>query len=213
MKNEVVEVFEPETALEMTRKDENSQSSQTSLNQRCSTLESVIERYEEEMKKYWEEQHISSMKVLLNQMLSAKEEVEKQESEEDNQGNSHTSKAEKYIEGELMEPAIQKAFDEDNSPIITQKPCLDIREVKETSKSTEKRIVTKIPRTTFKKRSTANNPTPKPSASKLNQAINKRKLVEERPKQGTIAESSPPLRSFLLTNWKKSKKVENSMSS
>ena len=112
----------------------------------------------------------------------------------------------------LIEPVSQKALDEDKTLIITQPPSLDIQEVKATNKNTEKRIVTKIPRTTFKKRSTANNPTPDP-ASKLNQAINKRKLAEERPKQGTIAESSPPLRSFLLTNWKKRKKVENNMSS
>ncbi|KAL4391261.1 hypothetical protein AHAS_Ahas03G0227400 [Arachis hypogaea] len=66
MKNEVVEVFEPELAysqkpLEMIKEHESSQPPQTSLNQRCSTL---IERYEEEMKKSWEEQQTSSMKVL-----------------------------------------------------------------------------------------------------------------------------------------------------
>ncbi|KAL4329363.1 hypothetical protein AHAS_Ahas13G0292600 [Arachis hypogaea] len=96
MKNEVVEVFEPETAhlqkpLEMTREHENSQLPQISLNQRLSTLESVIERYEEEMKKSWEEQQTSSMKILLHQMLSAKEEVEEQENEEDNQGSPYSS--------------------------------------------------------------------------------------------------------------------------
>ncbi|KAL4300252.1 hypothetical protein AHAS_Ahas17G0182300 [Arachis hypogaea] len=48
VKNEVVET---ETALEMMREHENSQPSQTSLNQRLPTLESMIERYEEEMKK------------------------------------------------------------------------------------------------------------------------------------------------------------------
>jgi len=46
------------------------------------------------------------MKVLLNQMLGVKEEVEEQESEEVNQENSHSSKVEKYIEEELMEPPI-----------------------------------------------------------------------------------------------------------
>ncbi|KAL4276336.1 hypothetical protein AHAS_Ahas20G0197000 [Arachis hypogaea] len=56
MKNEVVEVFEPKNALEMTREHENSQPSQTFLNQNVSTLESMIERYEEEMKKSWEDQ-------------------------------------------------------------------------------------------------------------------------------------------------------------
>ncbi|KAL4337423.1 hypothetical protein AHAS_Ahas12G0108700 [Arachis hypogaea] len=164
------------------------------------------------MKKSWEEQQTSSMKVLLHQMLSAKEEVEEQESEEDNQGSPYSSEAESYIEEGLIEPPIQKAFDEDKAPTITQQPYLDIQGVKATSKNTEERIVTKIPRTTFKKRSTANNPTPDP-VSKLNPANNKRKLAEERPKQRTIAESSPPLRSFLLTNWKKRKKVKNNMSS
>ncbi|QHO19472.1 uncharacterized protein DS421_11g329270 [Arachis hypogaea] len=179
VKNEVVEVFEHETALEMTREHENSQPSQTFLNQKFSTLESVIEKYEEEMKKSWEDQQPSSMKELLSQMLSAKEEVEEQKSEKDNQEKSHSIKAEKCIEEELMEPPIQKALDEDKTPIITQQPSLESNGVKATNKST--------------------NPVPYP-ASKLNQAINKRKLVEEKPRQGTIAESSLLLRSFLLTN-------------
>ncbi|KAL4287537.1 hypothetical protein AHAS_Ahas19G0196100 [Arachis hypogaea] len=159
-----------------------------------------------------EEQQTSSMKVLLNQMLSEKEKVEEQESEEDNQGRPYSSEAENCIEEEIIEPSIQKAFDKDNAPTITQPPSLEIKEVKATDNYTEKRIVTKIPRTTFKKRSTTNNPTPDP-ASKFNPVNNKRKLAEERLRQGTIAESSLPLRSFLLTNWKKRKKVKNNMSS
>ncbi|KAL4344132.1 hypothetical protein AHAS_Ahas11G0147800 [Arachis hypogaea] len=60
MKKEVEEAFEPETAypqkpLEVTKEHENSQPPQTFLNQKLSTLESVIEKYEEEMKKSWEE--------------------------------------------------------------------------------------------------------------------------------------------------------------
>ncbi|QHN86112.1 uncharacterized protein DS421_16g543180 [Arachis hypogaea] len=125
-------------------------------------------------------------------MLSAKEEVKEQESEEVTQESPHSSEAEKCIEEGLMEPPIQKAFDEEKAPTITQQPCLDIQGVKTTNKST--------------------NPTPDP-ASKLNQATNKRKLAEERLRQGTIAEFSPPLRSFLLTYWKKRKKVKNNMSS
>ncbi|KAL4328158.1 hypothetical protein AHAS_Ahas13G0172300 [Arachis hypogaea] len=62
------------------------------------------------------------------------------------------------------------------------------------------------------RRSTANNPPPDP-ASKINQANFTRKLVERRPRQGTITETSPLLESFLLTNWKKRKKVKNNMSS
>ncbi|QHN96903.1 uncharacterized protein DS421_18g622800 [Arachis hypogaea] len=175
-KEEVVEEFKPERAyppkpLEMTREHGNSQPPQTSLNQRFSTLESVIERYEKEMKKSWEDQQSSSMKVLLRQMLSVKEEVKEQESEEDNHESSYSSEAENYIDEGLMEQPIQKAFNEENTPTIIQPPSIDIQEVKATIKST--------------------NPTPN-LASKLNQAINKRKLAEERPRQGTIAESSAP---------------------
>ncbi|QHO24052.1 uncharacterized protein DS421_12g368900 [Arachis hypogaea] len=123
------------------------------------------------------------------------------EEEEANQGNSHSIEAENYRKEEPTEPSIQKALDEENSPTITQPPRLEFKEVKTINKSTEKRIVTKLQRTIFmkKRRSTTSNPPPDP-ASKLNQAINKRKLAEERPRQGAIAESSPPLRSFLLTN-------------
>ena len=91
-----------------------------------------------------------------------------------------------------MEPQMQEALNEEITPIITQQPSLESKEVKATSKNT--------------------NSVPNP-ASKINQAICKRKLAEERPRQGTLAESFPPLRSFLLTNWKKRKKVKNNMSS
>ncbi|QHO38445.1 uncharacterized protein DS421_4g120440 [Arachis hypogaea] len=130
----------------------------------------------------------SSMKELLSQMLSAKEEVEEQKSEEDNQEKSHSIEAKKCVEEGFIEQLIQKAFDEDKTPTITQPPSLDIQEVKATNKST--------------------NPIPDP-VSKLNQATYKRKVTEERPRQRTIAESSPLLKSFLLTNWKKRKKVKN----
>ncbi|KAL4270902.1 hypothetical protein AHAS_AhasUnG0043600 [Arachis hypogaea] len=71
MEKEVVEAIKPEAAypqkpLEI-KEHEDSQPPQTSLNQRPLTLESVIEKYEEEMKKFWEEQQTSSMKVLLSQ--------------------------------------------------------------------------------------------------------------------------------------------------
>ena len=111
-----------------------------------------------------------------------------------------------------MEPPIQEALNEEITPIITHQPCLDIQEVKAIDKSTKKRIVTKIPRTTFMRRSTANNPPPDP-ASKTNQANFTRRLAEKRLRKGTTAETFPPLRSFLLTNWKKRKKVKNKMSS
>ncbi|KAL4276354.1 hypothetical protein AHAS_Ahas20G0198800 [Arachis hypogaea] len=191
-KEEVVKVFEPETALEMTREPEHSQPPQTPLDQKVSTIDSEIKRYEEEMKKCWENQQTSSMKKLLSQMLSAREEVEEQKSEKDNQRIPNSSEAEKYIEKKLMEPPIQKALDEYKTPIITQQPSLESKGVKATSKST--------------------NPVPD-SASKINKAICKRKLAEERPRQETVAESSPLLKSFLLTNWKKRKKVKSNMSS
>ncbi|KAL4329399.1 hypothetical protein AHAS_Ahas13G0296200 [Arachis hypogaea] len=205
MKNEVVE---PETALEMTREHENSQLSQTSLDQNASTSESMIERYDEEMKKCWEDRQTSPMIERLKQMLGVKEEVEEQESEE---VIPNSSEAKKYMKEEFTEPPLQETLDEDKTPTITQPPKHGFKEVKAINKSTKKRIVTKLPRTTFKRRSTTSNPTPGPIASKLNQAMYKRKLAEERPRQGVIAESSPPLKSFLLTNWKKRKKVKNSL--
>ncbi|KAL4350446.1 hypothetical protein AHAS_Ahas10G0142800 [Arachis hypogaea] len=88
----------------------------------------------------------------------------------------------------LMEPPIQEALNEENTPKITQQPYLEFKGVKATSKST--------------------NPVPDP-ARNINQAMYKRKLAERKPRKGTIAETSPPLRSFLLTNWKKRKKVKN----
>ncbi|KAL4394545.1 hypothetical protein AHAS_Ahas02G0162700 [Arachis hypogaea] len=188
-KEEVVETFEPKTALEMTREPEHSQPPQTPLDQRCSTL---IEKYEEEMKKAWEDQQTSSMKELLKQKLSVKEEVEEQASEEDNQERPNSRETKRHMKDKLIEPPIRKALDEDQTPKITQQPIHESKEVKATNKRT--------------------NPVPDP-ASKINQAICKRKLAEERPRQGTVAEFSPPLRSFLLTNWKKRKKVKSNMSS
>ncbi|KAL4381186.1 hypothetical protein AHAS_Ahas04G0108300 [Arachis hypogaea] len=87
---------------------------------------------------------------------------------------------------------------------ITQPPRLGFKDLKAINKSIEKRIVTKLQRTIFmkKRRSTTSNPPPDP-ASKLNQAINKRKLAKERPRQGAIPESSPFLRkSFNLLEEK-----------
>ncbi|KAL4344297.1 hypothetical protein AHAS_Ahas11G0164300 [Arachis hypogaea] len=63
-----------------------------------------------------------------------------------------------------------------------------------------------------KKRSTKSNSTPIPT-SNFTQDNNKRKLARRHSKQGTLTGSSFLLRSFLLTNWKKWKKVENNMSS
>ena len=112
----------------------------------------------------------------------------------------------------LFRSPMQEALDKEITPTITQQPKLGFKEVKAINKSTKKRIVTKISRTTFMRRSTANNPPPD-QASKLNQANFKRKLAEMKPRKGTKAETSPLLKSFLLTNWKKRKKVKNNMSS
>ena len=135
-----------------------------------------------------------------------------EEREEDTQEKSNSSEAENHMKEGVIEPSLQGTLDEDKTPTITQPPRLGLKEVKAIDKNTKKRIVTKISRTTFKKRSTANNPPPD-QASKLNQANFKRKLAERRPRQGIIAETSPSLKSFLLTNWKKRKKVRNNMSS
>ncbi|KAL4345127.1 hypothetical protein AHAS_Ahas11G0247300 [Arachis hypogaea] len=120
-----------------------------------------------------------------------------EEREEVNQGSPHSNETESCIKGEFIEPPIQEALDEKDASTSTQQPSLEIKEVKAINKSTKKRIVTKIRRTTFmrNKRSTANNPTPAPT-SKANQANNKRKLVGRHPKQGTSTYSSLPLRSF-----------------
>ncbi|KAL4343747.1 hypothetical protein AHAS_Ahas11G0109300 [Arachis hypogaea] len=134
-----------------------------------------------------------------------------EEMEEENQGDSHSIEAEDYRKEAATEPSIQKALDEENTPTITQPPRLGFNEVKAINKSTKKRIVTKISRTTFKRRSTTSNPTPGSLVSKLNQAMYKRKLAERKPRKGTIAETSSPLRSLLLTNWKKRKKVKNNI--
>ncbi|KAL4276345.1 hypothetical protein AHAS_Ahas20G0197900 [Arachis hypogaea] len=131
-----------------------------------------------------------------------------------NQENSHSVEAESCIEEGFIEPPIQEAFDEENTSTNTQLPSLEIKEVKATNNNTKKRIVTKPQLIIFmkKKRSTVNNPTPIPT-SKTNKSNNQRKLVGKRLRQGILTGSSLPLRSFLLTNWKKRKKVENNMSS
>ncbi|KAL4306696.1 hypothetical protein AHAS_Ahas16G0204100 [Arachis hypogaea] len=107
-----------------------------------------------------------------------KDSIEKdtEEREESNQGNPHSSETKNCIEEGFIEPSIQKVFDKDNAPIITQQPYLEIQEVKTTNKNTEERIVTKLQLiiSRKRKRSTTSNPTPEPPASKLNQAINKR---------------------------------------
>ncbi|KAL4294006.1 hypothetical protein AHAS_Ahas18G0184900 [Arachis hypogaea] len=136
-----------------------------------------------------------------------------EEREEVNQGCPHSIETESCIEGEFIELPIQEVLDEKDAPTITQQPRLEIKEVKAINKSTKKRMVTKKRRTiSVKKRGSKNNLTPAPT-SKFTQANNKRKLVGMYSKQGTLTGSSFLLRSFLLTNWKKRKKVENNMSS
>ncbi|KAL4391055.1 hypothetical protein AHAS_Ahas03G0206800 [Arachis hypogaea] len=121
--------------------------------------------------------------------------------EEDTQENSHSNEVKKKEE-RLKEPPIQEALDEKKTPTITQPPRLGFKEVKAINKSTKKRIVTKLPKTIFMKNkgSTTSNPTPGPLASKLNQAMYKRKLAERKPRQGAIAESSPPPLEVILLN-------------
>ena len=135
--------------------------------------------------------------------------------EEVNQGSPHSNETESCIEGEFIEPPIQEVLDEEDAPTIIQHPSPEIKVVKAINMSTKKRMVTKKRRTISmkKKRSTKSHPTPTPT-SKFTQANNKRKLAGERhSKQGALTGSSFLLRSFLLTNWKKRKKVMNNMSS
>jgi len=138
-----------------------------------------------------------------------------EEREEVNQGSPHSNEIESCIEGEFIEPPIQEVLDEEDAPPIIQYPNPEIKVVKAINMNTNKRMVTKKGRTIFmkKKRSTKSHPTPTPT-SKFTQANNRRRLAGERhSKQGALTGSSFLLRSFLLTNWKKRKKVVNNMSS
>ncbi|QHN77767.1 uncharacterized protein DS421_19g655620 [Arachis hypogaea] len=62
---------------------QNSKSTQTSMNQSLSRLETMFERYEREAQRSWNDQENSfkNMEVLINQMLSVKEEVEEKKEE------------------------------------------------------------------------------------------------------------------------------------
>ena len=139
-----------------------------------------------------------------------------EEREEVNQGSPHYSnKIESCINGQFIEPPIQEALDEEDALTIIQHPSPEIKMVKAINMSTKKRMVTKKRRTIFmkKKRSTKSHPTPTPT-SKFTQANNRRRLAgESHSKQGALTGSSFLLRSFLLTNWKKRKKVVNNISS
>ncbi|KAL4287780.1 hypothetical protein AHAS_Ahas19G0220400 [Arachis hypogaea] len=76
--------------------------------------------------------------------------------EKDTQEKSHSTKAEKCKEEKPMEPPMQEALNEEITPTTTQPPKLGLKEVKAINKSTEKRIVTKLQRTTFKRRESFN---------------------------------------------------------
>ncbi|KAL4316623.1 hypothetical protein AHAS_Ahas15G0303600 [Arachis hypogaea] len=132
--------------------------------------------------------------------------------EENNYGNLHSNEAESCIEGEFIELPIEEVLDEGYTPPITQHPSPEIREVKAIKKSTNKGTVTKKQKTIFmkKRRSTKINPTLTPT-SKVNQANNnKRKLIRRNSNPRALIFSSPPLGSFLSTNWKKRKKIRQS---
>ncbi|QHO38611.1 uncharacterized protein DS421_4g121910 [Arachis hypogaea] len=182
------------------------------------------------MKKSWEDQQTSSIEELLKQMFSVKEELEEQEKEapipskipmknevvreENNQGSPHSNEVESCMEDDLIEPSIQEVLDEEDTPTITQHLSLEIKEVKAINKNSKKDCDQETKTTSMKKRrSTKSNPTPTPT-SKRNQANNnKRRLVRRQSNQGASIFSSSPLKSFLLTNWKKRKKIKNHMSS
>ncbi|KAL4329961.1 hypothetical protein AHAS_Ahas13G0352400 [Arachis hypogaea] len=137
-----------------------------------------------------------------------------EEREEANQGSPHSNEIESCIEGEFSEPPIQEVLDEKDAPTIQQYPSLEIKDVKAVNTIPKRRIETEKQRTiSMKKRRSRNNPTADPT-SKFTQANHKRKLARERPSpQGALTGSFFHLRSFLLTNWKKRKKVMNKMSS
>ncbi|KAL4359134.1 hypothetical protein AHAS_Ahas08G0047000 [Arachis hypogaea] len=92
--------------------------------------------------------------------------------------NPHPHEAESCKKDGFIEPSIQEALDEDDTPTVTQHPTLDIKEVKATNKSTKKRIMTKKWKTiSMKKRRSKSNPTPT-LTSKFTQANNKKSLFE-----------------------------------
>ncbi|KAL4287820.1 hypothetical protein AHAS_Ahas19G0224400 [Arachis hypogaea] len=121
-----------------------------------------------------------------------------EEREEVNQRSPHSSETESCIKGEFIEPPIQEALDEEDTPTITQYPSLDIKDVKAIKTSTKRRIVTKKQRTiSMKNKRSKNNPTPY-QTSKFTQANHKTKLVGKRhSKQGTLTGPSFYLRSLI----------------
>ncbi|KAL4397253.1 hypothetical protein AHAS_Ahas01G0173400 [Arachis hypogaea] len=102
-----------------------------------------------------------------------------EEREEVNQGSPHSNKTESCIKGEFIEPPIQEALDEEDTPTITQQPRLEIKEVKAINKSTKKRMVTKKRRkiSMKKKRSTKSHPTPTPQQASLLKLTTKESLL------------------------------------
>ena len=147
-------------------------------------------------------------------MANPREESEEQEREKVNQGRSHSNDTESCKEEGFIEPQIQEAFDEQDTPTVQQQPSSEIKDVKAVETSTKRRIVTEKQRIiSMKKRRPKNNPTPEPT-SKFTQANHKGKLAgKKHSQQGALTSSFIHLKSFLLTNWKKRKKVRNSMSS
>ncbi|KAL4315686.1 hypothetical protein AHAS_Ahas15G0209900 [Arachis hypogaea] len=157
-----------------------------------------------------EHENSQSPQTFLNQRLSTLESViERYEEEMKKSWEEQQTSSMKVLLNQMSsakEEVKEQESEEDNqgSPYS----------MKATNKSTEERIVTKLQLIISRKwkRSTTSNPTPEPPASKLNQAIYKRKLAGKRPRKGALTSSSLPLRSFFLTNWKKRKKVISYMS-
>ncbi|KAL4329211.1 hypothetical protein AHAS_Ahas13G0277400 [Arachis hypogaea] len=77
----------------------DSQPKQTSNSQRLSKLESMLKRFTEETKKYWEEQETSlkNMEVQLAQLVSAMKKEEKQE-EDATESSEFLVKKEEMVE-------------------------------------------------------------------------------------------------------------------
>ncbi|KAL4344604.1 hypothetical protein AHAS_Ahas11G0195000 [Arachis hypogaea] len=170
------------------------------------------EQFIEELRLQRETTSLSPEIEEFIQRSRTREESEEQEKEAAIPSEIHMKKEEA---GEFIEPPIQETLDEKDVPTIIQHPSTEIKVVKEINMSTKKRMVTKKRRTISmnKKRTTKSHPTPTPT-SKFTQANNRRRLAGERhSKQGALTGSSFLLRSFLLTNWKKRKKVMNNMSS
>ncbi|QHO07420.1 uncharacterized protein DS421_14g463540 [Arachis hypogaea] len=177
---------------------QNSQSTQTSMNQSLSRLETMLERYEREAQRSWNDQEnsLKNMEVPLSQMLSAREEVEKQEQKvpvsseiamKDEEHAPMISYSQKLIEvieehetslpKNLMEDHVKKG-EEANQGSLHSIKVENYKKEELTEPSIQKALdeentptITQPPRLGFKKVKAINKSTEKRIVSKLQRTI------------------------------------------